>query len=68
MNVMELYTASEAAAILKVSKWTIWKYGRDGKLRTEHYGRTVRYYIGREDIDEVQSNTEEQLQGTGISV
>ncbi|MBQ1293878.1 MAG: helix-turn-helix domain-containing protein [Clostridiales bacterium] len=42
---MKLYTAQEAAEALRVSKWTVWKYGREGKLRTVHYGRTVRYQL-----------------------
>ena len=45
---MRLYTAKEAADILRVSKQTIWKYGREGKLETVHYGRTVRYIIKEE--------------------
>ena len=40
---MKLYTAEEAAEALRVSKWTVWKYGREGKLRTVKFGRTVRY-------------------------
>jgi len=40
---MRLYTATEAAEMLRVSKQTVWKYGREGKLRTVRFGRTVRY-------------------------
>lgn len=40
---MKLYTAEEAAEVLRVSKWTVWKYGREGKLHTVKFGRTVRY-------------------------
>ena len=40
---MKLYTADEAAEALRLSKWTVWKYGREGKLRTVKFGRTVRY-------------------------
>ena len=40
---MRLYTAEEAAEVLRVSKWTVWKYGREGKLHTVKFGRTVRY-------------------------
>ena len=40
---MRLYTAEEAAEVLRVSKQTVWKYGREGKLRTVKFGRTVRY-------------------------
>ena len=40
---MRLYTAEEAAEILRVSKRTVWKYGREGKLKAVRFGRTVRY-------------------------
>lgn len=46
---MRLYKAEEAAEILRVSKQTIWKYGREGKLETVHYGRTVRYILPKEE-------------------
>lgn len=64
---MKLYTAQEAAAILKVSKWTIWKYGRDGKLKTVRYGRTVRYDL-EGGKNEVQGNTEGELSGNTVCV
>ena len=38
-----LYTAGEMAAILKVSRNTVWRYGRDGRLPTVRIGRTVRF-------------------------
>lgn len=44
---MRLYTAQEAAEVLRLSKQTIYKYGREGKLRTVRFGRTVRYDLGR---------------------
>jgi len=40
---MRLYTAQEAAEILRVKKQTVWKYGREGKLKTVRFGRTVRF-------------------------
>lgn len=40
---MKLYTAEEAAEVLRLSKWTVWKYGREGKIKTVRFGRTVRY-------------------------
>ena len=46
---MRLYTAEQAAEVLQLSKWTIWKYGREGKLKTKHYGRTVRYILDEEE-------------------
>lgn len=42
---MKLYTAEEAAEVLSMSKWTVWKYGREGKIKTVRFGRTVRYDI-----------------------
>lgn len=45
---MQLYTADQAAEMLGLSKWTVWKYGREGKLRTVKFGRTVRYDLGGE--------------------
>ena len=42
---MRLYTAEEAAEVLRVSRWTVWKYGREGKLKTVRFGRTVRYEL-----------------------
>lgn len=42
---MRLYTAEEAAEILRVSKQTVWRYGREGKLNAVRFGRTVRYEI-----------------------
>ena len=42
---MKLYTADEAAEILSVSKWTVWRYGREGKPNAVRFGRTVRYEI-----------------------
>jgi len=46
---MRLYTAKEAADILRVSKQTIWKYGREGKLEVIRFGRTVRYILPQKE-------------------
>lgn len=40
-----LYTAEEMSKALKVNMDTIWRWGREGKLRTEKIGRTVRFYM-----------------------
>lgn len=48
---MRLYTAEEAAEVLRLTKQTIWKYGREGKLRTVRFGRTVRYDLERSNYD-----------------
>lgn len=49
---MRLYKADEVAEMLGVSKQTVWKYGREGKLNTVKFGRTVRYDIegGRNEV------------------
>ena len=64
---MRLYTAQEAAEILSLSKWTVWKYGREGKLKAVRFGRTVRYDL-EGGSNEVQSNTQSQLFDNSISV
>lgn len=46
---MRLYTAKEAAEALRVSRQTIWKYGREGKLKAVRFGRTVRYMLPEEE-------------------
>ncbi len=57
---MRLYTAEQAAEILQVSKWTVWKYGREGKLKTRRFGRTVRYDLeGGKSNDEMDSRPQE---------
>ena len=55
---MRLYTAQEAAEILRVSKRTVWKYGREGKLKTVRFGRTVRYQLEGGN-NEVQSENDD---------
>lgn len=45
---MRLYTAKEAAEALRVTKQTVWKYGREGKLKAIRFGRTVRYELPKE--------------------
>ena len=54
---MRLYTAEEAAEVLWLSKWTVWKYGREGKLHTVKFGRTVRYDL-EGGKDEIQSKVQ----------
>ena len=54
---MRLYTAEEAAEVLRLSKWTVWKYGREGKLHTVKFGRTVRYDL-EGGKDEIQSKVQ----------
>ena len=65
---MKLYTAEEAAEILSLSKWTVWKYGREGKIKTVRFGRTVRYDLEGDTTNEVQSNNENQLFHSRVSV
>lgn len=56
---MRLYTAKEAAEALRVSRQTIWKYGREGKLKTVKFGRTVRY--------DLEGGTNEEVHDSGKS-
>ena len=45
MKAMKLYTAEEVATYLNVSKQTVWRYGRQGKLQRVQVGRTVRFAL-----------------------
>ena len=54
---MRLYTAEEAAEVLRLSKQTIWRYGREGKLKAVRFGRTVRYDL-EGGKNEVQNNAQ----------
>lgn len=42
---MGLCTAKQAAEYLQVSRRTVWRWGREGKLRVRRFGRTVRYDV-----------------------
>ena len=53
---MRLYTAQEAADALRISKQTVWKYGREGKLKTVRFGRTVRFDLEGGASNGIQSN------------
>lgn len=44
-----LYTAGELSRILKVSKDTVWRWGRNGELKTVRAGRTVRFVLPSEE-------------------
>ena len=55
---MRLYKAEEAAEILRVSKQTIWKYGREGKLEVIRFGRTVRYILPKEESKWIEKTSE----------
>lgn len=41
----ELYTASEIAALMKIHKETVYKLGREGKLKRVKVGRSVRFML-----------------------
>lgn len=53
---MKLYTAEEAAEVLSLSKWTVWKYGRENKLKTVRFGRTVRYILEGDDNEHKENS------------
>ena len=63
---MKLYTAEEAAEVLSLSKWTVWKYGREGKIKTVRFGRTVRYDLeGGSNEKHNSKGSEEDLRKIG---
>lgn len=41
---MEVYTAKELAAMLKIHPRTVYRLGREGKLKRVRVGRQVRFY------------------------
>lgn len=51
---MRLYTASEFAERYHLHEDTVYRLGREGKLKTEKVGRSVRFYDPTEER-EVQS-------------
>ena len=57
---MRLYTAQEAAEILRVSKRTVWRYGREGKLKAIRFGRTVRYDLEGSTGDNTELRRKEE--------
>jgi excisionase family DNA binding protein len=40
-----LLTVEQAAAVLSLSRRTLWRLTKDGKLPAVRYGRAVRYWI-----------------------
>lgn len=47
-QINKLYTAKEMALILDVTTDTVWRWGREGKLKTIKVGRTVRFKMPKE--------------------
>lgn len=42
---MKLYTATEIAEILKLHVKTVYRYGREGKLKCIKVGKSVRFFL-----------------------
>lgn len=42
---MKLYTATEIAGILKLHVKTVYRYGREGKLKCVKVGKSVRFFL-----------------------
>jgi excisionase family DNA binding protein len=40
-----LATLNEAAKLLRLSPRKVWQMGKDGSIRTERFGRSVRYRV-----------------------
>jgi excisionase family DNA binding protein len=51
----KLYTAKELASILRVHEKTIYRLGREGKLRRVKVGRSVRFLMPRKEKHEKRS-------------
>jgi excisionase family DNA binding protein len=45
-----LVTVAEAAKMLTLSRRTLWRLTKDGKLPAVRYGRAVRYWIGSQGV------------------
>lgn len=60
-DAMELYTAEELATLLKTSKDTIWRWGRQGKLPKLKIGRLVRFGLPEGVFDDKQRKDNESL-------
>ena len=41
---MKLYTANELAEVLQIHPRTVYRLGREGKLKLVRVGRSVRFY------------------------
>ena len=57
MEEKRLYTARELSRLLKVSQGTIWRWGREGELKTVKVGRLVRFEMP--EVKEKKDGTEE---------
>lgn len=44
-----LYTAAELAELFRCSRDTIWRLGREGKIKRIKMGRLVRFELPKED-------------------
>lgn len=51
---MRLYTAGEIATMLRIHKKTVYRLGREGKIRTMRVGRSVRFYLPKEENNDLQ--------------
>lgn len=47
------YTANETAAILRVTRMTLWQYRRRGLLQPCHIGSNRRLLYSRKDVDSI---------------
>jgi len=46
---MKLYKAEQIAEMLQLNIQTVWRFGREGKLKTMRVGRAVRFYLPEEE-------------------
>ena len=60
MSEMELHKASEVAEMCKISVGTVYRLGREGKLKRVKVGRSVRFAMPEMEDGYVDRQTEEE--------
>lgn len=56
----KLYTAEQLADLLQVHKETIYRLGREGKIKRAVTGRSVRFYFS-EGADDVRQQNDSEI-------
>ena len=61
---MKLYTAEEIAKLYQIHPKTVYRLGREGKLKLVRVGRSVRFYEPTETEDErmVRNGSEREVE------
>lgn len=54
----KLYTAKQLAELLQIHQETVYRLGREGKLKRVQVGRSVRFSLGRSTRNESTRNSQ----------